>query len=208
LADEINRASPRTQSALLEAMTERQATIEGACHPVDAPFIVIATQNPIEYHGTYPLPEAQLDRFSMRLNLRYPDADNELEILYAQRDIHPLEQIGAVTDGQALLEIQSKVRRIGVERTVGQYIVELLTATRNDTRVLLGAKTRTSLMLFRAAQARAFMNQRDFVVPDDVKKPASPVVGHRIVLDSKARYEGHEKAVIIEDIVSSVTVPV
>lgn len=119
-----------------------------------------------------------------------------------------MEQIGAVTDGQALLEIQSKVRKIGVERTVDQYIVELLTATRNDTRVRLGASPRESLMLFRAAQARAFMNQRDFVVLDDVKKLASPVLGHRIVLDSKARYGGHEKAVIIEDIVSSVTVPV
>tara|TARA_B100000809_G_scaffold137256_1_gene134727 strand:- start:66 stop:1004 length:939 start_codon:yes stop_codon:yes gene_type:complete len=207
LADEINRASPRTQSALLEAMTEQQATIEGVRHPLDAPFVVVATQNPIEYHGTYPLPEAQLDRFAMRLDLGYPNAKNELEILYAQRQTQPLENIQPIADCNALLEIQRAVREIGVERSVGQYIVDLATATRNDPRIRLGASPRASLMYFRAAQARAFMQQREYVVPDDVKSLAVAILSHRIVLDSKARYKGQERAAIVNDIVSSVSVP-
>ena len=207
LADEINRASPRTQSALLEAMTEQQATIEGVRHPLDAPFVVVATQNPIEYHGTYPLPEAQLDRFAMRLDLGYPNAKNELEMLYAQRQTQPLENIQPIADCNALLEIQRTVREIGVERSVGQYIVDLATATRNDPRIRLGASPRASLMYFRAAQARAFMQQREYVVPDDVKSLAVAILSHRIVLDSKARYKGQERAAIVNDIVSSVSVP-
>ena len=207
LADEINRASPRTQSALLEAMTEQQATIEGVRHPLDAPFVVVATQNPIEYHGTYPLPEAQLDRFAMRLDLGYPNAKNELEILYAQRQAQPLENIQPIADCSTLLEIQRTVREIGVERSVGQYIVDLATATRNDPRIRLGASPRASLMYFRAAQARAFMQQREYVVPDDVKSLAVAILSHRIVLDSKARYKGQERAAIVNDIVSSVSVP-
>lgn len=207
LADEINRASPRTQSALLEAMTEQQATIEGVRHPLDAPFVVVATQNPIEYHGTYPLPEAQLDRFAMRLDLGYPNAKNELEMLYAQRQAQPLESIQPIADCNALLEIQRTVREIAVERSVGQYIVDLATATRNDPRIRLGASPRASLMYFRAAQARAFMQQREYVVPDDVKSLAVAILSHRIVLDSKARYKGQERAAIVNDIVSSVSVP-
>ena len=207
LADEINRASPRTQSALLEAMTEQQATIEGVRHPLDAPFVVVATQNPIEYHGTYPLPEAQLDRFAMRLDLGYPNAKNELEMLYAQRQAQPLENIQPIADCSALLEIQRTVREIGVERSVGQYIVDLATATRNDPRIRLGASPRASLMYFRAAQARAFMQQREYVVPDDVKSLAVAILSHRIVLVSKARYKGQERAAIVNDIVSSVSVP-
>ena len=207
LADEINRASPRTQSALLEAMTEQQATIEGVRHPLDAPFVVVATQNPIEYHGTYPLPEAQLDRFAMRLDLGYPNAKNELEMLYAQRQAQPLENIQPIADCNALLEIQRTVREIGVERSVGQYIVDLATATRNDPRIRLGASPRASLMYFRAAQARAFMQQREYVVPDDVKSLAVAILSHRIVLDSKARYKGQERTAIVNDIVSSVSVP-
>ncbi|MDP7397897.1 MAG: MoxR family ATPase [Lentisphaeria bacterium] len=207
LADEINRASPRTQSALLEAMTEQQATIEGVRHPLDAPFVVVATQNPIEYHGTYPLPEAQLDRFAMRLDLGYPNAENELEILYAQRQAQPLENIHPIAGCNALLEIQRAVREIGVERSVGQYIVDLATATRNDPRIRLGASPRASLMYFRAAQARAFIQQREYVVPDDVKSLAVAILSHRIVLDSKARYKGQERAAVVNDIVSTVSVP-
>ena len=207
LAAEITRASPRTQSALLEAMTEQQATIEGVRHPLNAPFVVVATQNPIEYHGTYPLPEAQLDRFAMRLDLGYPNAKNELEMLYTQRQAQPLENIQPIAGCNALLEIQRTVREIGVEQSVGQYIVDLATATRNDPRIRLGASPRASLMYFRAAQARAFMQQREYVVPDDVKSLAVAILSHRIVLDAKARYKGQERAAIVNDIVSSVSVP-
>ncbi len=208
LADEINRASPRTQSALLEAMTEGQATVEGVAKPLPQPFIVIATQNPIEYHGTYPLPEAQLDRFMIRLEIGYPQAAEEADILFAQQLQHPLESIKPVAAGKDLLGIQHLIRRVEVESSVAEYIVSLVRATRDDSRLRLGASPRASLMLFRAAQALAFTRKRSFVIPDDVKALAVPVIAHRVVLDAKAKYAGAAKREIITEILEQVAVPV
>jgi MoxR-like ATPase len=208
LADEINRASPRTQSALLEAMTEGQATVEGVPHEVASPFMVIATQNPVEFHGTYPLPEAQLDRFLLRLEIGYPDADVELAMLYAQRGGHPLEDLKAVMDREMVLRIQQAVREVGVEKSVAEYMATLVRATREDSRLRLGASPRATLMLFRASQAMAWLAGRNFVTPDDVIALAVPVLAHRVALASKARYVGQEKIEVIEDVIGSVKVPV
>lgn len=208
LADEINRASPRTQSALLEAMTEGQATVEGIARPVAAPFMVIATQNPVEFHGTYPLPEAQLDRFLLRLEIGYPDAAVELDMLYAQRSSHPLTELKPVMDRDMLLRIQQTVRDIGVEKSVGEYMATLVRETREDSRLRLGASPRATLMLFRASQAMALLQDRDFVTPDDVIALAVPVLAHRVAMASKARYAGQEKIEVIEDVIGTVKVPV
>ena len=208
LADEINRASPRTQSALLEAMTEGQATVEGVSRPLPRPFLVIATQNPIEYHGTYPLPEAQLDRFLIRLEIGYPSEAEELKILYAQQEAEPLEQLQPVADAGALLAIQQQVRRVTVEESVATYLVAVVRAARQDERLRLGPSPRAALMLFRAAQARAFLDLRTFVIPDDLKQLAVPVLAHRVILDAKARYGGAAKANVIREILDAVPVPV
>jgi MoxR-like ATPase len=208
LADEINRASPRTQSALLEAMTEGQATVEGVARPVAAPFMVIATQNPVEFHGTYPLPEAQLDRFLLRLEIGYPDAEVELDMLFAQQTAHPLTEIKPIMDREMVLRIQQAVREVGVERTVAEYMAGLVRATREDSRLRLGASPRATLMLFRASQAMALLRGRDFVTPDDVIALAIPVLAHRVALASKARYAGQEKIDVIEDVISAVKVPI
>ncbi len=207
LADEINRASPRTQSALLESMSELQATIEGVLHPLPQPFFVLATQNPVEYHGTYPLPEAQLDRFMIQLSIGYPPRVNEVDILFDQAKIHPLDSIGAVLTRNGIAALQTDVRNIFMERTIADYIVALAQATRADARLKLGASPRGSLMLFRASQAAAYLAGRDHVLPDDVQRMAVPVLSHRVVLTSKAKYGGLGKRDIIEDIVSSVPVP-
>jgi MoxR-like ATPase len=208
LADEINRASPRTQSALLEAMTEGQVTVEGVARPVAAPFVVIATQNPVEFHGTYPLPEAQLDRFLLRLEIGYPDPEVEVEMLFSQRGQHPLDSLDAVIDRDTVLRIQQCVRDIGVEKTVAEYMAALVRATRIDSRLRLGASPRATLMLFRACQAMAMLRGRDFVTPDDVIALAVPVLAHRVALASKARYAGQEKVDVINDVLGSVKVPV
>lgn len=208
LADEINRASPRTQSALLEAMTEGQATVEGIRHPLPRPFVVIATQNPIEFHGTYPLPEAQLDRFMLRLEIGYPSADKELDMLYAQQHHHPLDDIEPVADSDIWRTIQEKVREVGVETSVGEYVIAICRATREDSRLQLGASPRAANMLFHAAQGLAFIRQRDFVRPDDVREIAPSVLAHRIVIDTKAQYSGLEKIQIIKEILDNVQPPV
>jgi MoxR-like ATPase len=207
LADEINRASPRTQSALLEAMSEGQATIEGIRHPLPTPFFVLATQNPVDYHGTYPLPEAQLDRFLIYLNLGYPDVETELSILYDQADHHPLEDLQPVLTREELIALQSDVKSVVVEKTVAQYMVELVTRTRHDDRLQLGVSPRGSLMLFRTSQAAAFLAGRKYVSPDDVQRMAPYVLGHRVILTSKSKYAGTAKAQVIRDIVESVKVP-
>ena len=207
LADEINRASPRTQSALLEAMGEAQATIEGVRHPLPAPFFVLATQNPVDYQGTYPLPEAQLDRFLIYLNLGYPDPETELEILYDQADGHPLDDLQAVLTRDELLEMQAAVRHVRVDPSVGRYIVALADRTRNEPRLQLGVSPRATLMLFRAAQAAAFLAGRDYVLPDDVQRLAPAVLAHRVILTSKARYAGTAKVQIIDDLLEAVPVP-
>mgnify|MGYP001575687201 CR=1 FL=1 len=208
LADEINRASPRTQSALLEAMNERQVTIEGVAHELQNPFIVIATQNPIEHHGTYPLPEAQLDRFAMQIDLGYPGAEDEIRIVKSQRTGHPLDDVTPVADTNAIADLQKKVRNIHIEDAVVAYLTEIVRATRSDTRLKLGASPRAALTLYRTGQARAFLNQREYVVPDDIQELAVPVLVHRIALDTRAQYAGTSAADVIEDILESVPVPV
>lgn len=207
LSDEINRASPRTQSSLLEAMSERQVTIEGARHELPAFFMVIATQNPIEFHGTYPLPEAQLDRFGMMLTLGYPEPDVEVDIYYSQNQKHPLEDLQPVVDLDQVLKMQEKVKDVRVTRPVAYYIAKIAEASRKDSRLKLGISTRATLSLYRTAQARAYMNGRDHATPDDVKAMAVKVLSHRIVLDTKFRYTGATKKQIIEDELEKVPVP-
>jgi len=207
LADEINRASPRTQSALLEAMNEQQATIEGTCYELPAPFLVLATQNPIEFHGTYPLPEAQLDRFLVQVNLGYPDPDTELEILYDRAEHNPLDAVTPVLTRDEVLAMQQRVRSVEVEESVARYLVEIVERTRGDGRLKLGVSPRGSLMLFRAAQATAFIEGRDFVLPDDIQQLARPVLAHRLVMTSKARYGSTTRHDILDDILQQVSVP-
>lgn len=207
LADEINRASPRTQSALLEAMSEMQATIEGELHPLPQPFFVVATQNPVEYHGTYPLPEAQLDRFMIQLSLGYPPRSNEVDILFDQAIVHPLDTIEPVLSRDEIFSLQQTVRKVHVERAVAEYIVSITNESRADTRLKLGVSPRGSLMLFRASQASAFLAGREFVLPDDVQRMATAVLAHRVVLTSKAKYGGLSKIDTIADIVGRLPVP-
>jgi MoxR-like ATPase len=208
LADEINRASPRTQSALLEAMSEHQVSIEGVTRNLPSPFLVIATQNPVEFHGTYPLPEAQLDRFGLRLSLGYPDADQEMEVLFSQVVRHPLETLRPVLDAEAVLALQSAARAVRMERALGAYVVALAEATRRHPSVQLGCSPRGTLALFRAAQARALLAGRDFAIPEDVKAQAVPVLAHRLGLETKARYSGVSKESVVRDVLGAVAVPV
>jgi MoxR-like ATPase len=208
LADEINRASPRTQSSLLEAMSEQQASIEGVTHPLPAPFLVIATENPIEFHGTYPLPEAQLDRFAMKINLGYPAAEREVEILFSQTDHHPLNDVVPVADCAAILELQRAVRAVRVEPGIARYIVALAGATRVHTSLKMGCSPRGSLILFRASQARAYLSGRDYAIPEDVKDTAVAVLAHRLALDTKAKYSGVTKEDIVGEILEKVPVGV
>ena len=207
LADEINRASPRTQSALLEAMSEAQATIEGVRHPLPEPFLVLATENPIEFHGTYPLPEAQLDRFLVLLNLGYPDAEAELSILYSQQEQHPLETLKPVLDRETLIALQHQARLVKVEQSVARYMIDIVKRTREDQRLRLGVSPRGTLMLFRAAQAAALMQGRDYVLPDDVQRLAPYVLPHRVVCTSQSKYRGVAKRDIITEIVAQARVP-
>jgi len=207
LADEINRASPRTQSALLEAMSEGQATIEGTRYPLEPPFMLLATQNPVEFHGTYPLPEAQLDRFLMLLSLGYPEPDVEVDILHSQVETHPLEEIGAVLNRQDVIDMQAEVRAVRLDETISRYIVDIVAGTRRDARLKLGASPRGALMLFRAAQAAAFLDGRDYVMPDDVQRLAIYVLSHRLILTAESKYSGASKQDIIREIVGSIKVP-
>ncbi len=207
LADEINRASPRTQSALLEAMSEGQATIERTRHVLPAPFLVLATENPIEFHGTYPLPEAQLDRFLVQLNLGYPDAETEVAILYDQAETHPIDALEPVLTKAEVVELQAEVRKVRVDESVARYLVEIVHKTRTDSRLKLGVSPRGSLMLFRAIQATAYATGRDYVLPDDVQKLAPYVLPHRINLTSKTKYGSTSKLQVIEDILQQVSVP-
>ena len=188
LADEINRASPRTQSALLEAMSEGQVTTEGNTVKLPDPFIVIATQNPVEFHGTYPLPEAQLDRFMVRFTMGYPGSDAELEMLTGQRESHPLSALKSVATFEDLKAMRTEVRKVNVSEDISRYILALIRSTREEPRFKLGSSPRGSLALYKACQAKAFFEDRDFVTPDDVKFLANPVLAHRIILETKTRY--------------------
>ena len=191
LADEINRASPRTQSALLEAMSEQQVSSDGKTRPLPSPFLVLATQNPVEFHGTYPLPEAQLDRFGLRIALGYPSAEHEADVLFSQTERHPLDAVTPVLSADDVAGPPGRdTRRVRVDRSLGRYVVALAEATRRHPSVGLGCSPRGSLMLFRAAQARALLEGRDYAVPEDVKAQAVPVLAHRLGLETKARYTG------------------
>ena len=208
LADEINRASPRTQSALLEAMNEGQVTVEGETYPLTRPFLVIATENPIEYQGTYPLPEAQLDRFAMQLEIGYPTEDEELEILYSRQYGDPIDMLKPVIDCDAICAIQDKVKQVKVEKSIGHYIVRIIRATRENMNIKLGASPRAFLALTRCAQAKAYYEERDFIIPDDVKQLASSVLAHRIILENKAKYAGAKKQDIFTSILDTIDIPV
>ena len=206
LVDEINRASPKTQSALLECMEERQITIEGVTHPMPEPFVVLATRNPTEHSGTFPLPETELDRFLLRVQLDYPTPDEELSILEQQLHVHPIDNVQQVADEQDVRFAQGAVRDVYVDRLVKQYIVALVNATRQHDSVYLGASPRASLGLLSLAQARALLENRDYVVPDDVKAVAPAVVGHRMVLSADGRMGANESETI-HQILDSVPVP-
>lgn len=208
LADEINRASPRTQSALLEAMNENQATIEGKRHPLPRPFMVMATENPIEFHGTYPLPEAQMDRFLVRLGIGYPTVDVEIDILKSHAVAEPLDKIEPVLTLEQVQQIQQEAAAVHVDESVLEYIVEIVHATRRDNRLRLGISTRGTLMMSRAARARAYFQRRDFVVPDDVLWLVPYVLPHRILLTTRTRHSGTTARNVIADIVSHIKVPV
>jgi len=207
LADEINRATPKTQSALLEAMEERQITVDGVTHRLPAPFLVMATQNPIEYEGTFPLPEAQLDRFLMRLRLGYPALTDEVHILELQQIKHPINDLNEVAPLEEVLQMQEMVKYVYVSQPVKRYIVELVRATRNSADVYLGSSPRGSLSLVRTAQVRAAINGRDFVLPDDVKGLASFVLAHRIIIDPAARLKNISAETIIQEVLHTIPVP-
>jgi MoxR-like ATPase len=206
LADEINRATPKTQSALLECMEERQATIDGVSHMMPSPFLVIATQNPIEYEGTFALPEAQLDRFMLRLRLGYPKAMEEIVILDEQKRHHPIDQLQQVLDLDELRQMQAAVKEVYVDQTVAEYIVRLTGATREHADVYLGASPRGSINLYRAGQALAALDGRDFVIPDDVKQLAVAVLGHRLIVKSQASLRDVDPDGIVREILGQVPV--
>lgn len=207
LADEINRASPRTQSALLEAMSEGQVTTEGNTVQLPDPFLVIATQNPVEFHGTYPLPEAQLDRFLVRFTMGYPDSDNELLMLTGQRSLHPLLALKPVATFAQLREMRDKVRQVNVSDDVSRYILALVKHTREEPRFKLGSSPRGSLALYKASQAKAYFENRDYVTCDDVKDLTCPVLAHRVILETKTRYSGDTAESILLELLDSLAVP-
>ena len=207
LTDEINRATPKTQSALLEAMEERQVTVDGVTRPLPAPFMVMATQNPIEYEGTFPLPEAQLDRFLMRVRLGYPSPTDEVLVMDAQQVAHPIDSLEQVTTAEEVLELQAAVRDVYIDPLIKQYIVTLVNATRDHEAVYLGASPRGSLALMRSAQAYSLLEGRDFVQPDDIKLLAFPTLGHRVIVSPSARVRNVETAQIIDECIERVPVP-
>jgi MoxR-like ATPase len=208
LADEINRATPKTQSALLECMEEGQITVDGVTYRMPTPFLVLATQNPIEYEGTFPLPEAQVDRFIMRISLGYPGARDEMEILDRQQVIHPIEELTQAIENDELVNMQMAVRQhVHVDELIREYIVALVSATRRHPEVYLGASPRGSLALFRTGQARAALRGRDYVTPDDVKALVEPALGHRIILSASAKVRNVTTGEVLGEIIRSISVP-
>jgi MoxR-like ATPase len=208
LVDEVNRASPKTQAALLECMEERQVSVDGVTYRLEPPFMVMATQNPIEYEGTYPLPEAQLDRFTMRVSLGYPPLAEEARMLDEQTSEPPLESLPAVADALDVLRLVAAARRVFVEESVGRYVVALLRQTRSDQRLYLGASPRAGIALLRVAKARALSEERDYVTPDDVKAVAAPVLAHRLILAPEARSAGLGPTELVADALAHTPVPV
>lgn len=208
LADEINRATPRTQSSLLECMEERQVTVEGVSIKLPKPFIVMATQNPIEYEGVFPLPEAQLDRFLMKLSIGYPSYEDEMEIIRRQKIRHPIEELKPVATLEDVLSLQEKIKEVYVDETIIQYILDIVSATRKHSDIAVGSSPRGSLALYRTSQALAYIRGRDYVLPDDVKELAPLVLSHRIILKSESYLRGYTQRGVISSILASVEVPV
>jgi MoxR-like ATPase len=207
LADEINRTSPKTQASMLEVMEERQVTVDGATYSVPDPFMVIATQNPVEYMGTYPLPEAQLDRFLMKVTMGYPDMEDEVNILFRFQEHNPLHELQAVASGEQVIQLRRQVRAVRVERAIGEYIVDIVQSTRRQEQVILGCSPRASIYLMRASQALAMYMGRDYVTPDDVKNLVIPVLSHRMILRQEARIRKVTTESILSDLLSKIRVP-
>jgi len=207
LADEINRATPRTQSALLEAMAEGRVTVDGVTHELQPPFLVVATQNPIDHEGTFPLPEAQLDRFLMRFGLGYPSMEEELKMLELLRRGSPLDELQAVVAAEELVAVQRVVREVHVDEKIRRYLVEIVHGTRACEELSLGASPRASIALFRTAQALAAVSGRSYVQPDDVKRVAAPVLTHRVILRPESRLRKITAAAVVEEVVAEVRVP-
>lgn len=207
LTDEINRATPKTQSALLEAMEERQVTVDGVTHPMPKPFLVLATQNPIEYEGTFPLPEAQVDRFMMRIHLGYPSKHNEVDVLNRQTDHHPISDIHQVITAAELVQAQRAIRTVYVDDLVKSYIVDIVNTTRDHPDIYLGASPRGSLALFNTSRAWSAMNGRDYVLPDDVKYLAEATLAHRLIVSPSARIKNVTARQVVEDSLRHTAVP-
>ncbi|MCA9927026.1 MAG: MoxR family ATPase [Anaerolineales bacterium] len=207
LVDEINRATPKTQSSLLEAMEERQVTVDGSTYALETPFMVLATQNPIEYEGTFPLPEAQLDRFMLRIHIGYASKEQEIEVLDRQQYHHPIESLEQVVSVEELLAAQTAVKEIYIDDLVKEYIVDIVRQTREHADVYLGASSRGALAIYRLCQARAAMLGRDYVLPDDVKALAAPALAHRIIVGPAARIKDVEPDAIVKDILDKLPVP-
>jgi MoxR-like ATPase len=208
LVDEVNRASPKTQAALLECMQESQVTVDGVTYELQQPFMVIATQNPIEYEGTYPLPEAQLDRFTMRVDLGYPSLAEEARMLDEQTHTPPLETLEPVASGEDMIRLAAQAREIYVEESLGRYVVAVLRQTRGDSRLYLGASPRAGIALLRVAKARALADGREYLVPDDVKAVAAPVLSHRLILGPEARAAGLAGKDVVAEALEKTPVPV
>jgi len=204
LADEINRATPRTQAALLEAMQERQVTIDGVTRPLPAPFLVLATQNPIEYEGTFPLPEAQLDRFLIRLSLGYPSEEDEIRILRNLRKQHPIEIVGQVVDGLELLSLYDAVSDVHVDASLEKYILAVVNATRSHPDLALGASPRGSLALYKTSQALAALRKRDYVIPDDIKALVPLTLAHRLILNPESELRGRTAVRILDEVLQEI----
>lgn len=207
LADEINRATPRTQAALLEAMAEGSVTIDGVTRQLESPFLVVATQNPIDHEGTFPLPEAQLDRFLMRFSLGYPTMEEELKMLEMLQHRHPLEDLQAVISGEELLACQAAVREIHVDEKVRQYLMQIVHDTRDHEDLTLGASPRASIAMFRTSQAMAAVRGRSFVQPDDIKRVAGPILNHRVILKPDSRLRKITAESIVQEIIAGIAVP-
>ena len=207
LADEINRATPKTQSALLESMEEAQITVDGVSYSLPQPFLVMATENPVEYEGTFPLPEAQLDRFLMQISLGYPSETQEIEIIEKQRFSHPIDALSSVSNPEEIITLQNEVRKVFVDGQLNRYIVAIVNSTRNDPNNYLGASPRGSLGLYRTSQARAFLEGRDFVLPDDIKALAEPVLAHRIIINPAVRSKEVTGATSVSKALESLPVP-
>ena len=207
LTDEINRATPKTQSALLEAMEERQITVDGVTYPMKQPFLVLATQNPIEYEGTFPLPEAQLDRFMLRIGLGYPEEGDEGTMLDRQRHSHPITRIEQVVSAEELIEVQQGIRDVYISDLIKEYIISLVRATRKHPDVYLGASPRGSIALYKTGQARAAILGRDYVTPDDIKALAMVTLAHRLIISPSARIKNVDPRAVIQEILDSIPVP-